>query len=378
MSASIPSSASRHRRPVLQFAVEYGLAGLGGAGVGALVALVASVLEKERIESPLVLLGVLSGLVTGIIAASFGRELLPRLKGFTLPLRGALMVFSLAGAAFAITALWFWVYPWYVVHSLRSVMLVGAINGILAVVTGALVFVYEDLVRRLAKVREQLAAERLAQAEASERMARAELHALQARINPHFFFNALNTAVAYVREDAEYAEQLLVRFSDLFRYAFRRGRERTVPLEAEFAFVHDYLEIESARFGERFSFEVHYEPELGAEPLPPLILQPLVENAVLHGRDRQTGSGRVKVSAMIEGDARIVLEVRDHGPGPGEAAHEVRRGHALENIKARIEAFREGTLEIVAAPEGRGTRARITLPLSGPTAGRAGNAVVGG
>ncbi len=337
--------------------------GLGGA-FGALVGVLAAVLDVGEIkgQAPLVLIGGLSGFIAGLLATITGRELLPRLSAYSTAMRITTGALILVGGAFGATVLGVWLFPRYSLHAGRSVLLVGSINGLLALVAGLLVFVYEDLNRRLASTREQLNAERLAQAHAAARAARAELQALQARINPHFFFNALNTATALVVDDPPAAERLLERFADLFRYAFRRGGDENVMLEEEMAFITDYLMIEKARFGTRLTYEIEVDPAVRSEPIPPLILQPLVENAVLHGRDPDSGQGHVLVRAARDVHGRLVIEVRDRGPGPGTAARQKPKGHALENIAARITAARGGRLEIVPAENGAGTQARILFP----------------
>ncbi len=360
-------------RPVrpraLYVGVEIVVAGVLGAGVGALVGVLAAVLERGRLEGPLVVVGSITGAIAGLIAAITGREVLPRLSAYSAPVRYALGVLALMGGAFAATAIVLWVYPRYVLHAWRYVLLVGGFNGLLALVAGVLVFVYEDLTVRLARTQEMLAAERLAQVQERERATRAELKALQARINPHFFFNALNTTAALVREDPEWAEELLERFAGLFRYAFRKGGEREVPLEEEINFIRDYLEIEEARFGERLMCRVRLDPGIAHEPVPPLILQPLVENAVVHGRDPETGKGAIDVDAKRVGN-EVVIEIRDRGPGPGAAAEGVLpRGHALENVAARAAALRGGRLHIGKAADGEGTMAMIVFPVADTTEG---------
>lgn len=357
------ASAKRSSSIAFHIGIEVIVAVAFGAGVGALVGVLAAVLERGQLEGPLVAVGSITGGVAGLIAAITGREVLPRLSAYAAPVRFALGVLALLGGAFAATALVLWVYPRYVLHAWRYVLLVGGVNGLLALVAGVLVFVYEDLTRRLARTQEMLAAERLAQVQARERAARAELKALQARINPHFFFNALNTTAALVREDPEWAEELLERFAGLFRYAFRKGGERVVPLEEEIAFIRDYLEIEQARFGERLHCEVTLDRDVASQPVPPLILQPLVENAVVHGRDPETGQGSITVHAGRNG-GDLVIAIRDHGPGPGAAAGgALPRGHALENVAARAAALRSGKLSIGRADDGPGTRAVVMFPL---------------
>ena len=362
------SLADEERRPPVYSVLRYFLlqaliaGGLGG-GAGTLVGMLASVLDPpHKFVYPLVAVGALTGLSAGLLATFCGRTVLPRLVGFSLPLRVVIGSLALVGGAFAATGVGFWLFPRYALHAGSSVLLVGAINGLLALIAGLLVFLYEDLNRRLAAAREQLVAERLAQAHAAERAARAELQALQARINPHFFFNALNTAAALIQDDPSAAERLLERFSDLFRYAFRRGGEERVSLEEELSFVADYLAIEKARFGERLVYHVDVAPEVADELVPPLIMQPLVENAVLHGRDPETGQGSVTVRAFRDAARRTLIEVRDDGPGPGEAQRTKPKGHALENIAARLTSARGGRLEIAAAEGGRGTVARVVFP----------------
>lgn len=358
-----PRDTALLRYVVAQTALAGGLGLVGGTVVGAL----ASLLEPPyRPELPLIAVGAMSGLVAGLAAAITGREVLPRLVVYPLPVRLALGLLALVGGAALGTAVGILIVPRYSLHAIRSVVLVGAVNGLIALLSGLLVFLYEDLQRRLTATNEQLAAERLAQAHAAERAARAELQALQARINPHFFFNALNTVTALVVEDPPAAERLLHRFADLFRYAFRRGGEERVPLEDELAFIADYLAIEQARFGDRLQYAVEVAPGVKGETVPPLILQPLVENAVLHGRDPETGQGHVLVRAWRDEEQQVWIEVRDRGPGPGDAQRVRPRGHALENIAARLAAARRARLEIVPATDGPGTAARVVFPAPAP------------
>ncbi|UCF69093.1 MAG: hypothetical protein JSV80_07360, partial [Acidobacteriota bacterium] len=191
-------TSARPRHVLLNLLVELLLAGGIGGGIGMLVGVLASVLESNHVELRLVVFGGLSGLLAALLAVITGRELLPRLVAFSLPFRATLMVLTLVGGACAATALGFWMYPWFSLYAFRSVALVAAINGLLALVAGSLVFTYEDLARRLARARELLAAERLAQAEESERAARPRLQAKPARKNPQFIKKALKTGAARV------------------------------------------------------------------------------------------------------------------------------------------------------------------------------------
>ena len=145
----------------------------------------------------------------------------------------------------------------------------------------------------------------------------AELKALKAQINPHFLFNTLNTIAALAHTDPEQAEATVERLAGMFRYVLAGSERGLVPLEEELSFVDNYLEIERARFGERL--HVTYEPGDGIArqvldvPVPALILQPLVENAVQHG---QGSDGRIDLIIRVRAhDDEIEIAIADQGPG---------------------------------------------------------------
>ncbi|MCU0695616.1 MAG: histidine kinase [Myxococcaceae bacterium] len=203
------------------------------------------------------------------------------------------------------------------------------------------------------------AVERLAQAERQAAL-KAQLEALQARTNPHFFFNSINTVASLIPDDPALAERTLERLADLFRYALDSNKTRAVPLKREFDMVTDYLAIQTARFGSRLESKVSLDPQVANYEVPPLMLQPLVENAILHGlADRKRG--RVEVSARREGD-RVIIEVRDDGPGPGASKH---RGTqtSVKDMGERVRlAFGESSHFGLEAAPGGGCLARLALP----------------
>lgn len=147
-------------------------------------------------------------------------------------------------------------------------------------------------------------------------LAKAELRALQSQINPHFLFNALNTIISICRRDPEKARRLLVHLGEFFRKNLSIGRE-TVPLEQEIEHVKAYLAIEQARFGDRLKVVFDLEPFSGVM-VPPLILQPLVENAVKHGIFPKREGGTVIIRAKRV-DGGVELTVADDGVGFDEA-----------------------------------------------------------
>lgn len=159
----------------------------------------------------------------------------------------------------------------------------------------------------------------------------ARLTELQARIRPHFLFNTLNTAVALVREDPARAEAVLEDLADLFRHALADPAE-SVTLAQEVALARRYLAIEEIRFGERLQVEWALDPDAGGARVPPLLLQPLVENAVKHGVEPSDSGARVRIHTERRGD-QVVIEVTNTVPaGQGRPGHGVAQGNVRERL----------------------------------------------
>lgn len=136
----------------------------------------------------------------------------------------------------------------------------------------------------------------------------AELRALQAQVNPHFFFNSLNSVRALVFEDRQAAADTLDRLAALMRHALNAGRHDTVALADELAAVRAYLEIEAIRFEARLTVRFEIKPGLDAKPIPPMALQTLVENAVRHGVEQQPEGGTIVLAVQAAaGGVRITV-----------------------------------------------------------------------
>ena len=159
----------------------------------------------------------------------------------------------------------------------------------------------------------------------------ARLAELQARIRPHFLFNTLNSAIALVRAEPARAEALLEDLSDLFRHALADQGE-SATLAQEIMLAQRYLAIEQVRFGERLQLEWALDPAANTARLPPLLLQPLVENAVRHGVEPSPQGAQVKVSTQRRG-SRVLVKVTNTVPaGQGEPG----QGLALDNVRKRL------------------------------------------
>jgi two-component system sensor histidine kinase AlgZ len=193
-------------------------------------------------------------------------------------------------------------------------------------------------------------------------VAHAQVDALQARIRPHFLFNSMNTVAALIRVDPAAAERTIEDLSELFRAALGQHGPRDGTLGEELALVDRYLAIEQLRLGGRLRVHraLHDLPQ--DFPLPRLLLQPLVENAVRHGIQPLREGGEVHLRGRCEG-GRVVIEIDNPLPAtPAQRGH----GHGLDNVRQRI-AYRYGPRAQVRAG-GLGERyvVHIELPVEGP------------
>lgn len=165
--------------------------------------------------------------------------------------------------------------------------------------------------------------------------AEAELKALKAQINPHFLFNTLNTIAELIHADSERAEATVEHLAEMFRYLLTGSERNWVTLREELAFVDSYLQIEKARFGEQLHVTREIAPEALDIPVPGLIIQPLVENAIRHGRG---SAGGIDLTVRVErGVEDVAVAVADRGPGmPPGFRMGTTPGHGLHNVDQRL------------------------------------------
>ncbi len=180
----------------------------------------------------------------------------------------------------------------------------------------------------------------------------AELRALKAQYHPQFFFNVLNSLDSLIESDPGRAQDLLDQVARLMRQTLESADDPSVPVEREMGSVKAYLEIERIRLGGRLEIAIGVEDDVREMEIPPLLLQPLVENAVKHGVTPGDGAGRVTVRARREGSC-LVLTVGDSGPGPPGAGHEG-DGHGLSMVRRRLEVLYGGEARLESRTLGGG------------------------
>lgn len=204
--------------------------------------------------------------------------------------------------------------------------------------------------------------ERLRRMEQEALAARAELRLLQAQIEPHFLFNTLSNAVGLIDEDPAAARALLIDLTTLLRVALARSRREETTLAEELDLLRAYLGIMARRMGERLRWRIDAEPELLGLRLPPLLIQPLVENAIRHGLEPRATGGEIEV-ACRRMDNGLAVVVTDNGGGLGGQGIGG-NGVGLANVRARLAARYggKGRLELAESPGG-GVAATLSLPL---------------
>jgi two-component system sensor histidine kinase AlgZ len=186
----------------------------------------------------------------------------------------------------------------------------------------------------------------------------ARLAELQSRIRPHFLFNTLNTALALVRHDPARAEGVLEDLAELFRVAISDSRE-AVTLAEEVELAQRYLAIEQIRFGSRLQVTWEIDPAAGAARVPPLLLQPLVENAVRHGVEPGDAGGTIRVRTQVK-LGRAVISIANSVPG---APSRPGSGMALRNVRERLRLMHDVAAQFDTRLERGVFRVQIVVPL---------------
>lgn len=250
--------------------------------------------------------------------------------------------------------------PWPSKYSLGLILTVSWLNGIGLMVGWLSIYFFYHTLDRIQRM--QIEHLRLV-----ANVKEAELRALKSQVNPHFLFNSLNSLRALIDEDAPRAREAVTRLANILRYSLQSGQVETVSLKDELQAVEDYLALEQIRHEERLKVRWDVADEARLQPVPPMLLQTLVENAVKYGISTRREGGVVAISAQIENS---ILRIRVSNPGeltsPANAASAKAgssTGVGLRNASERIKLLYgdHATLRLFSEPVGCVT-AEVSLP----------------
>ena len=188
-----------------------------------------------------------------------------------------------------------------------------------------------------------------------------QLERLRAQLQPHFLFNTLNAVNALIYEDPRAADGIITRLAELLRMTLALGSAQEMSLAHELEFTRAYLDIQQTRMGPRLRVVIDVAEDTENARVPTFLLQPIVENAVIHGIAPLVRGGELRIQALREAD-RVVITVEDNGRG---VRMPVRYGIGMSNVKERLDQLYDdaAALQIEPLPDG-GTRCRIVLPYS--------------
>jgi two-component system LytT family sensor kinase len=216
----------------------------------------------------------------------------------------------------------------------------------------------------LVRTQRQLREREAAAARAESAAAHAQLQTLRAQLNPHFLFNALHAVGALLRTDPAGAERALERIGDLLRRSLDHTARDLVPLGQEWEFVRGYLELEQLRHGDRLRLEYTLDPLALSVPVPALVLQPLVENAVRHAIAPRPQGGTIRIQAA-RANGTLTLVVADDGPG-AQPRQRGRAGFGLEGVRAQLEGRYGAAAQMTIETEtGHGFKVTLSIPIDG-------------
>ena len=237
----------------------------------------------------------------------------------------------------------------------RDGLLMSAATALIFGILGAWHFRDQD---RIHSAQREAETERARRIEQEALATRTQLALLQAQIEPHFLFNTLSNVVGLIDTDAAAARQMLIDLTALLRTSLARTRRPVVTLGEELDLLRAYLGIMAVRMGDRLSWQIEAPPDVLAIELPPLLVQPLVENAIRHGLEPSADAGHLHIDCRREG-TMLAIEVSDDGAGCAA----IDEGTGLANVRQRLAGTfgTDGRLALTTRPGG-GLTARLTLP----------------
>jgi sensor histidine kinase YesM len=215
------------------------------------------------------------------------------------------------------------------------------------------------------KIEELMARENLKIVSGEKQLMQAQMRLLQAQIEPHFLFNTLANIQSLIARSPDRANLMMDNFIAYLRETLSASREQMGTIQQEFDLLKHYLDLIKIRMADRLTYTLTIQPGLEKIPLAPMLLQPIVENAIKHGLEPKVEGGNVSVSAEREGD-RLLVTVSDTGFGFSDNADSKGTGVGLANLRERLQVLYDGRATLNIADANPGTRIRISIPLLAP------------
>lgn len=234
-----------------------------------------------------------------------------------------------------------------------------AFSGVISLI----VFYFFYSAYRVQRLRREISEQQLLAIQKDKELMSSQLKLIQSQIEPHFLFNTLANVQGLIDQDSTAAKRLVAELTTMLRASLKRTRQQHTLLEEELAIARSYLAIQAIRMGSRLAYRMDAPESVNTLPMPPLLVQPLIENAVIHGIEPSPEGGRIEVLVTLEGEA-LKICVIDNGIGIGRAPASDGEGMGLSNVRERLRLLYPGSgrLELKARPEG-GTEACLWLPI---------------
>jgi sensor histidine kinase YesM len=212
------------------------------------------------------------------------------------------------------------------------------------------------------KVEELMARENLKVVSREKQLVQAQMRMLQAQIEPHFLFNTLANIQSLIARSPDKANLMMDDFIAYLRQTLSASRAQTGTVKQEFDLLRQYLDIIKIRMADRLEYDLKIDTGLEGTPLAPMLLQPLVENAIKHGLEPKVEGGRVAVAASRDGEG-MILTVTDNGLGFSDHADNKGTGVGLANLRERLAVLYDNRATLTIADTNPGTRITLSVPL---------------
>jgi len=180
---------------------------------------------------------------------------------------------------------------------------------------------------------EEFKSRKIQESELKQSLKTAELEMLKSQLNPHFIFNSLNSISSLTLTNPEKAQEMVISLSEFLRYSIKPNEDKLIPLKVELEAINQFISIEKVRFGERLFVEIHCDDDCATHLVPPLIIQPLIENAIKYGVHESLGAASIEINCFCRQD---MLEVSVLNSIDGENAPVSKSGIGLKNVANRL------------------------------------------